>query len=142
MQTERHPNGAVKSITYRQNGLRHRNNEPAFQVWNEAGELIIEEWRQNGFLHRNNGPACQQWTSGVLIREEWRQNGRWHRDNGPAVRRWNKAGELFLEIWYQNDRALTAEEIEKILRPVDIMAAIWTLPQPIAEEIASVFRAC
>lgn len=114
MRTEYHSNGAIKSIMYRQGNMVHRDNGPAIQAWNNAGALIMEWWCQNGHLHRNNGPAIQKW---------------------------NSAGILIQEIWGQNGRKLTAAEIEKIMRPADIMAAIWTLPQPIAEEIAAVFRA-
>jgi antitoxin component YwqK of YwqJK toxin-antitoxin module len=114
METVLHPNGRVKSITYRVNGRRHRDNGPAYQKWNDAGELI---------------------------REDWHQNGRLHRDNGPAYQKWNDAGELIVEMWYQNNRKLTPQEIEKILRPENIMAALREgLPQPIFEEIAAIFR--
>jgi hypothetical protein len=85
--------------------------------------------------------AFQRWYAGVLIEESWRRNGLIHRDNGPAYLKWNNAGVLIAEEWYQNGRKLTAEEVEKISQPADIMAAIWTLPQPIAEEISEVFRA-
>jgi len=171
MQTEYHPNGAIKSIVHRQNGRTHRDDGPAVQRWNDAGMLIVEGWCQNGCYHRNNGPAYQQWndagelidegwwqneyphrndgpaiqkwnSAGKLIWEKWYQKGNIHRDDGPAYQRWNSAGELIWEDWWQNNRKSTAEEIEKLMRPADIMAAIWTLPQPIAEEIASVFRAC
>ncbi len=143
METVLHPNGKVKSITYTVNGLWHRANGPAYQRWNDAGVLIDESWWQNGRLHRDNGPAIQQWTNaGGLIKEMWCQNGRWHGTNGPAIQHWNGAGALIEELWYQNDRKLTAEEIEKILQPVDIMSALREgLPQPIFEEIESVFRA-
>ncbi len=143
METELHPNGRVKSILYKVNGRMHRDNGPAYQVWNDAGVLIREKWYQNGRWHRDNGPAYQQWNdAGELIVEEWHQNGRWHRDNGPAYQKWNNAGGLIVEEWYQNDRELTAGEIEKILRPAEIMHALRAgLPQPIFEEIESVFRA-
>jgi antitoxin component YwqK of YwqJK toxin-antitoxin module len=171
METELHPNGRVKSIIYRANGYWHRDNGPSHQEWNDAGALIYESWCQNGCSHRDNGPAYQRWNdAGVLIKEIWCQNGRshrdngpahqewndageliyeswrqkglWHRDNGPAHQRWNAAGELIVEEWYQNSREMTLQEIDKILQPVDIMAALReNLPQPIFEEIAGVFRA-
>ncbi len=143
METVLHPNGKVRSITYTVNGRWHRDNGPAFHIWNDAGVLIREEWYQNVRSHRDNGPAYQQWNdAGVLIKEIWWQNGRLHRDNGPAHQEWNDAGELIRESWWQNGRKLTAQEIEKILQPVDIMATLReNLPQPIFEEIAGVFRA-
>ncbi len=143
METTLHPNGRVKLITYKVNNHWHRDNGPAYQQWNAAGELIKEEWWQNDRRHRDNGPAYQHWNSaGELIVEVWYQNGLWHRDNGPAHRRWNSAGELINEVWWQNDRRLTPQEVEKILRPAEIMCALREgLPQPIFEEIEGVFRA-
>ncbi len=115
METVLHPNGRVKSIKYTVNGRWHRDKGPARQQWNDVG---------------------------VLIWESWYQNDRWHRDNGPAYQKWNDAGELIWEIWYQNGRKLTAREVEKILQPADIMHTLRAgLPQPIFEEIESVFRA-
>ncbi len=142
METVLHPNGKVKSITYKVNGLWHRDDGPAYQQWNDAGGLIKEEWWQNGFWHRTNGPVIQEWNdAGELIYESWRQNGHLHRDNGPAHQQWNDAGVLIWESWWQNDRKLTAREVEKILQPAEFMAVLReNLPQPIFEEIASVFR--
>ncbi len=142
METTLHPNGKVKSITYWVNDLWHRDNGPARQWWNDAGTLILEIWCQNGRWHRDGGPARQWWNdAGTLILEIWYQNDRWHRDNGPAYQEWNDAGELIYEGWCQNGRKLTTQEIEKILRPDDIMAALReNLPQPIFEEIEGVFR--
>ena len=158
METVLHPNGAVKSITRKANGRLHGDNGPnslncpAYQEWNDARVLIREEWYQHGRMHRDNGPAYRRWNdAGILIREEWYHNGRCHRDNGPngfaerngpAYQEWNNAGELIAEGWWQNDLKLTPQEIEKILRPENIMAALREgLPQPIFEEIESVFRA-
>jgi len=117
-------------------------NGPARQEWNNAGQLIMEEWWQNGRLHRDNGPAHQWWNNtGVLTYESWYQNGRRHRDDGPAIQLWNDAGVLIRDSWWQNGRKLTPQEIERILRPVDIMAVLCdNLPQPIFEEIAGVYR--
>ncbi len=143
METTLHPNGRVKLITYKVNGRIHRDDGPAFQEWNGTGVLNYESWRQNGRLHRDNGPAHRRWNNaGVLIVEIWWKNDRWHRYNGPAYQQWNNAGELIVEEWCQNGRDLPPEEIEKILRPDDIMSALREgLPQPIFEEIEGVFRA-
>jgi hypothetical protein len=109
-------------------------------VWNDAGILVSEDWWQGGYLHRNDGPTTRHWdAAGRLILEEWRSRGRFHRINGPAFFRvWNGA---IVELWYHNGRQLTACEIEKILRPDDIMAALRALPQPIAEEVIAEYRA-
>ncbi len=171
MEAVLHPNGRVKSITYRTNGRWHRDNGPVYQEWNDAGILIEEEWCQNGHWHRDNGPTYQRWNdagvlikerwcqsglwhrdngpasqewndAGELIKEGWYQNGRWHGTNGPAIQQWNDAGELIWEIWYQNDCKMTPQEIEKILQPAEFMAVLREgLPQPIFEEIKGVFRA-
>ncbi len=115
METVLHPNGKVKSITYTVNGRWHRDDGPAYQEWNDAGELTLEIWYQND---------------------------RMYRDNGPAYQKWNDAGELIKEGWRQNGRELTAREVEKILQPAEFMAVLREgLPQPIFEEIESVFRA-
>lgn len=142
METVLHPNGKVKSIAYKVNGLWHRGDGPAYQVWNDAGVLIKEMWCQNGHWHRVNGPSYQEWNdAGVLKYESWRQNGGRHRDNGPAYQQWNDAGELIVEEWWQNGRRMTLHEIEKILQPAEFMRALREgLPQPIFEEIAGVFR--
>jgi hypothetical protein len=135
-------NGVLIKESWYQNGHRHRDNGPAYRNWNNDGALTEEGWWQNGFLHRDNAPAYQQWNdAGRLIEEEWWQNSRVHRDNGPAYQKWNDIGVLVKEGWWRAGYYITPQEVEKILRPADIMAAIWTLPQPIAEEIAAVYRA-
>ncbi len=142
MESDYYPIGAVKSTAWWQDGRLHSDNGPAIQYWNNNGVLIEERWYQRGIVHRDDGPAGIHWDDdGILLYEEWYQRGRRHRVNGPSFRRWDRSGALNMECWFQNDRALTVEEIEKILHPADIMAAIWTLPQPIAEEIAAVYRA-
>jgi antitoxin component YwqK of YwqJK toxin-antitoxin module len=143
METALHPNGKVKSITYTVNDLLHRDDGPAYQHWNDVGVLVYEEWCQNDCWYRDNGPAVQQWNpAGELTLEIWYQNDRMHRDNGPAYQQWNAAGELIREKWCQNNRELTLQEVEKILRPAEFMHTLRAgLPQPIFEEIESVFRA-
>jgi len=152
METKYHPNGAIASVKYNVNGRLHRDNGPAYQRWNNTGVLIQEAWWRYDAYHRDDGPAYQQWNSnGILVWESWYQNGLLHRDNnsnylaeknGPAYQRWNDAGELIRELWYHHGRKLTLREIEKILRPENIMTTLYeNLPQPIFEEIAGVYRA-
>jgi len=73
--------------------------------------------------------------------EWWSQNGISNRKDGPARSVWSPDGTIKEEEWWIDGVKLTPPEIERILRPADLMAVIWTLPLPIAEEIAAEYRA-
>tara|TARA_R110002033_G_scaffold133385_1_gene173392 strand:+ start:333 stop:554 length:222 start_codon:yes stop_codon:yes gene_type:complete len=45
-----HPNGQLKSETWRTNHVLHKLNGPAIQEWNEEGKLIGQAWYFNGVL--------------------------------------------------------------------------------------------
>jgi YD repeat-containing protein len=81
-------------------GQRHREDGPAWRKWDSAGRLVEEEWCMDNVRHREGGPAWQRWNSeGRLVEEEWRVRGQLHRDDGPAWQKWNSEGRLIEEEW-------------------------------------------
>jgi len=81
-------------------GQRHRQGAPARQTWDRKGRLVSEEWCVGGVPHREGGPAWQRWDSeGRLVWEEWWLRGQLHREDGPAVRRWDNGRLLTTERW-------------------------------------------
>ena len=64
------------NITYRKNGVLHRDDGPAVEKPN-----IAEEWFRDGLRHREDGPAVE-WQSGT---KEWFRDGLRHREDGPAI---------------------------------------------------------
>ena len=68
------PNG---NITYRKDGVLHRDDGPAV----ERGNGSQQEWMLYGKRHRNGGPAVTT----DYGHEEWWSNDRRHRLDGPAV---------------------------------------------------------
>lgn len=119
----------------------YREDGPALLTWDANGTLIEEEWLQNDNYHRIGGPARRIWNSdGRLKLEEWAVDDQYHRIDGPAYQEWNEHGDV-TERWYINGDEMTAEEIEKILRPEDIVSVFKAqLPQPIWEAIIAVYR--
>lgn len=65
---------------------------------------VVEEWRENGLLHREDGPAFRRWKMVqdendeydddqlFLISEEYYHKGLLHRIEGPAAQKWELRG--------------------------------------------------
>lgn len=95
------------SQTWTKNGLKHRNNGPAFIAQPMSGGYHHEEWYQNGKLHRDDGPAyvhvggSDRFTGKQESHTGWYQNGSLHRDNGPSEIIVNNHG-IEDRGWHQN----------------------------------------
>lgn len=94
---EYHPNGKLKHKIcfwengnkrredyYNENGLYHRIDGPAYQVWHENGMLSYADFQINNIFHNKNNPTriwydktgkkqfCQYWINNRLYsRLEW-----------------------------------------------------------------------
>jgi len=110
----------VEEQLWYQNGLKHRDNNPAvirvngIQVWYQYGKthrtdgpaLIYAdgstEWWIEGMRHRIDGPAIIN----MHGRQVWYKNGKKHRDDGPAIIESN--GDQF---WFKNGKRYREGEI-------------------------------
>lgn len=93
---------------YYQDQKLHRENGPAFIMYNEDGIIIEKKWYIHGELRRilehsfdeNCDSRCDSWY------DTWYKNGEIHRDDGPAL---IEKVEILsyktnLEAWYQNGK--------------------------------------
>ena len=130
---EYYDNGNIKSLIYSKNGYYHREDGPAYQIWNEDGILIKMIYYFNGNKHREDGPAYQTWyndgnkktivyylndtrhninspahiqwfENGNKFIEEYYINGVLDRNDGPARRTWHINGNIKTEIYYKNGK--------------------------------------
>jgi len=154
-------NGGVKSERWYTNGKAHRDDGPALIEYYESGKVSLEQWItydrthrdgapaiiiysngqygaemwfSHGLSHRDGAPAIIEYLRGQLTSERWYQRNKLHREDGPAY--WTPTG----EYWYLRGLALDNDKIDNLLRPRKFIAAINTLPQPIAEEILAEYR--
>ena len=86
-------------INYLFDGLRHREDGPAFF----CPRTLEEQWWYRGKLHRLDGPADYKpkMQENGLVYETWYVHGKTHRDGGPAhtnpftkTRFWYQDGEI------------------------------------------------
>jgi hypothetical protein len=79
-----------RTITYKLNGLFHREDGPAVIYEDESKKY----WYKNGKMHKEDGPA-------VIYKDEskkfWYKKGKMHREDGPAVEWANGDKEWYLE---------------------------------------------
>ena len=88
-----------KTISWYQNGKRHRLDGPAVEYADGN-----KYWYQNDKYHRINGPAIE-FADGTKF---WYLNGDRHRVDGPAIE--HADGEKF---WYLNGKQLSEAEFNK-----------------------------
>ncbi|WFE75909.1 hypothetical protein [Roseinatronobacter sp. S2] len=70
----------------------HRLDGPAVKEFDlDTFELVREEWRKEGKLHREDGPAYQWWDEdGNLLKEEWVKCGHSYTPTGHEQIAWKK----------------------------------------------------
>ena len=82
---EKSRDGKTTYEIWHKNGLRHRDNAPAYIAKNEAGEVTFQSWYQHGKKHRdNNLPAVEDFAQ-QEVWQEYYQHGKYHRVGGPAT---------------------------------------------------------
>ena len=68
--------GTVKSETWYQDGVPHRDGAPASTYYDTDGNIQCEEWYQGGKHHRDDGPAVTSYyPDGSIARQEWWHHG-------------------------------------------------------------------
>ena len=56
---------------------RHRIDGPAITMKYSTGEKFLESWYENDFLHRENGPAFIIWNEdGSIKKQQWYNKGK------------------------------------------------------------------
>lgn len=82
---EKSRNGKSTYEIWHKNGVRHRDNGPAFIVTDETGKVTFQSWYQHGQKHRdNNLPAVEDFSQDKVW-QEYYQHGKYHRVGGPAT---------------------------------------------------------
>ena len=109
-------NNKVKSIVYKLNGQKHREDGPAIQEWYEDEQKFIEEYFIKNEYHREDGPAIQEWhENGKVFRQLYYLHDKMHREDGPAAIYYKKNGKIGNTIYCLNDIRYNREEwIEKL----------------------------
>ena len=86
-------------------------------IYYNNGQIEYEEYRINGMLHRKNGPAVQIWDStGQKRSEEYYLNGKRHNEHGPAVQKWFENGQISREEYWLNGEKVTKEHVMTVLK--------------------------
>jgi hypothetical protein len=88
------------SEEYYLSGKRHREDDYAVLMKDDAGNVRYTQWWRFGKLHRTDGPAI------ILAdgSEEWYLDGIRHRVGGPAFTRRDSSGEIIVEQWFTDGR--------------------------------------
>ena len=85
------------------NDKLHREDGPAEIRYHDDGSIVEEGWYKNGQQHREDGPArIRYFLNGSIEEEVWYKNGKWHREDGPAVIQYDEDGSIYVETWYKN----------------------------------------
>ena len=130
-------------------GIRHREGQPAEIWYNSKGKIIRELWRDNDEKHREDGPAdlwydddgkvikeiwaisdnkhriglpAEIWTdrvTGVTTVEGWYIDGVKHRKSGPALTRRTYDGRLLEMRWITDGIIKDMHTSEQIVNPVE-----------------------
>lgn len=96
-------NSSLNQIIYLNNGVVHREGDPAIIIYdNDNGQITSELYYINGKLHRENNPAVIYYLSNVKRREAYYINGQLHRENGPAIIEYYIIGDISIEEYYVN----------------------------------------
>lgn len=76
--------GRVVQEEYYVEGLRHRDDAPAFIIRSDSEEE--RHWYKDGKFHRKGGPAIEVecLLNGILTQDVWLQEGKIHRVGAPA----------------------------------------------------------
>lgn len=76
--------GALRSVSWLQDGQFHRERGPAIIEYHPQGHIICQRWYYNGLRHCTTGPALISTRTCCMV-EKWYNNDVLHRLNGPAV---------------------------------------------------------
>lgn len=110
------PNGNMENETHFIKNSKyykdfHREDGPAFTRWWKNGNLHTEDYYVDGVCHRTDGAAMNRYyESGKIRIQEYVVDGKTHREAGPAIIWWNENGEIDNQVFYLNNREVTAYE--------------------------------
>lgn len=81
------------------------------EVFYDTGEIKSREYIVNAKLHREDGPAYLVWDkTGILLFESYYQNFKLHREEGAAMVVYNQLGEITINRYYINGKELSEQE--------------------------------
>ena len=114
-------NNKVKSIVYKLNGQKHREDGPASQSWFENGLKEEEAYYIDGYHHKEHEPAYNTWyDNGKKSQEVYYIKNKYHREDGPAYQKWDENGQI-TKYYYLNgifyDRENWLEKLKEFNSP-------------------------
>lgn len=78
----------------------HRDDGPAYIIYDFDGEIESRTWFQKGLIHRDGGPAYIRYSNGRVVTEIWCQYGKEHRFvDEPSLIEYDNYGNVEKEEW-------------------------------------------
>jgi hypothetical protein len=96
--------------------LLHREDGPAFIMYDEQDRVRGEVYQRHGLLHRDDGPAViNYFENGMAQTEQWFYEGREHREDGPAELTYDQLAALKGESVVEDEVWWTHGQLHELL---------------------------
>jgi hypothetical protein len=114
IEEDRHPDGTLWDRSYYCDDLLHREDGPAYELFNKNTTRASCIWYIRGKRHREDGPAHEIFSfDGTLTYCAWYIDNKLHRNDGPAKEHFSSDGRRTGAAYYLNGNRFSKPEYHR-----------------------------